>query len=66
MKGVGSSASLDSGDAERAVVELVTQEQSTTPKRKQGSETATSCPPQCSHTASLPSDILVELKVYLH
>lgn len=66
MKAMGSPVSLDCGDVDRVVVELVTQEQSTTPKRKQGSERATSCPPHCSHSASLPSDILIELKVYIH
>lgn len=64
MKALGSPVSPDSGDVERAVVELVTQEQSTTPKRKKGSERATICPPQCSHSASLPSDVLIEIKVY--
>lgn len=63
MKAVASPVAPDSGDAEGAVVELVTQEQLTTPKRKQGSERAISCPPHCSHSASLPSDILIEMKV---
>ncbi|XP_035024683.2 codanin-1 [Hippoglossus stenolepis] len=65
MKALGSPAAPDSGDVERAVVELVAQEQSTTPKRKQGSERVISCPPQCSHSASLPSDILIEMKELL-
>ncbi|CAB1433750.1 unnamed protein product [Pleuronectes platessa] len=61
MKAVGSPAAPDSGD----VVELVAQEQSTTPKRKQGSERVISCPPHCSHSALLPSDILIEMKELL-
>ncbi|XP_041669241.1 codanin-1 isoform X2 [Cheilinus undulatus] len=61
MKAVGSPPVPDSGD----VVELVIQEQSTTPKRKQGSERVTSCPPHCSHSASLPSDVLIEMKELL-
>ncbi|XP_008275511.1 codanin-1 [Stegastes partitus] len=67
MKALGSPAAPDSADAGRAVVELVTQEQSTTPKRKQGneSERVTFCPPQCNHSASLPSDVLIELKELL-
>ncbi|XP_069392478.1 codanin-1 [Paralichthys olivaceus] len=65
MKALGSPAAPDSGDVERAVVELVAQEQSTTPKRKQGSERVLSCPPHCSHSASLPSDILIEMKEFL-
>ncbi|XP_070836142.1 codanin-1 [Chaetodon trifascialis] len=65
MKAVGSPVAPDSGDLEGAVVELVSQEQATTPKRKQGSERAVSCPPQCSHSASLPSDVLIEMKELL-
>ncbi|XP_049918342.1 codanin-1 [Epinephelus moara] len=65
MKAAGSPAAPDSRDAEGAVVELVTQEQATTPKRKQGSERVTSCPPHCNHSASLPSDILIEMKELL-
>ncbi|TKS86939.1 Codanin-1 [Collichthys lucidus] len=65
MKAVASPAAPDSGDAEGAVVELVTQEQLTTPKRKQGGERAISCPPDCSHSASRPSDILIEMKELL-
>lgn len=62
MKALGPVAP-DVADAERAVVELVAQEQPTTPKRKQGSERVMSCLPHCSHSASLPSDVLIELKV---
>lgn len=62
MKDVGSTAAPDPRDFDEAVVEMVTQ--STTPRRKQGSEKVASCPPHCSHNASLPSDILVEIKVY--
>ncbi|XP_056250211.1 codanin-1 [Seriola aureovittata] len=65
MKALGSPVAPDLGDVERAVVELVTQEQSTTPKRKQGSERAISCSPHCNHIASLPSDILIEMKEFL-
>ncbi|CAJ1073278.1 codanin-1 isoform X1 [Xyrichtys novacula] len=61
MKALGGVATADSGD----VVELVTLDQSTTPKRKQGSERVTSCPPHCNHTAPLPSDVLVEMKELL-
>uniref|UniRef100_UPI0037E84750 codanin-1 n=1 Tax=Semicossyphus pulcher TaxID=241346 RepID=UPI0037E84750 len=61
MKAVGSPAAPESGD----VVELVTQEQATTPKRKQGSDRVTSCPPHCNHSASLPSDVLIEIKELL-
>ncbi|XP_069008808.1 codanin-1 [Embiotoca jacksoni] len=64
MKALSSPAAPDSADVDRAVVEL---EQSTTPKRKQGSESerVTSCPPHCKHGASLPSDVLVEIKELL-
>ncbi|KAG7237992.1 hypothetical protein INR49_031346 [Caranx melampygus] len=65
MKALGGPVAPDVVDAERAVVELVTQDQPTTPKRKQGSERVMSCPPHCSHSASLPSDILIELKELL-
>lgn len=63
MKDVGSTAAPDPRNFE-AMVEMVTQ--STTPRRKQGSERVASCPPHCSHNASLPSDILVEIKVCLY
>uniref|UniRef100_A0A8C2Z5A7 Codanin 1 n=1 Tax=Cyclopterus lumpus TaxID=8103 RepID=A0A8C2Z5A7_CYCLU len=46
------------------VMKAVGGEPSTTPKRKQGSERATSCPPHCNHSASLPSDIIIEMKVF--
>ncbi|XP_028994327.1 codanin-1 [Betta splendens] len=64
LKALGSPVSPVSGDVGHAGVGLVTQEQST-PKRKQGCERAAACPPQCSHSASLPSDILIELKELL-
>lgn len=66
MKALGSPPAPDS-DVDRTVVELVPQEKSLTPKRKQGSESerVMSCPPHCDHSASLPSDILVEMKVFL-
>nr|XP_020472304.1 codanin-1 [Monopterus albus] len=60
MKALGSPTPPDFGE-----VELVIQEQSTTPRRKQGSEKVTSCPPLCNHSASLPSDILIEIKELL-
>ncbi|XP_070698902.1 codanin-1 [Pempheris klunzingeri] len=65
MKAAVGPATSDSGGAEGAVDELVTQEQATTPKRKLGSERVTSCPPQCNHSAPLPSDILIEIKELL-
>ncbi|XP_070972441.1 codanin-1 [Oncorhynchus clarkii lewisi] len=44
----------------------VSQEQSRTPKRDMGKEEAvTSCPPDCPHSAPLPSDVLVEIKEVL-
>lgn len=39
------------------------EERSNTPRRKQGSERAASCPPDCSHNAPLPSDVFIEMKV---
>ncbi|XP_031165955.1 codanin-1 [Sander lucioperca] len=65
MKAVGSPVAPDSRDVEGAMLELVTQEKSTTPKRKQGSERVRSCPPHCNHSASLPSDIIIEMKELL-
>lgn len=65
MKAMGSPVAPVSVDSEEAVVELVTQEQPTTPKRKQGSDRAVSCPPCCSHSASVPSDMLIEMKVFI-
>lgn len=64
MKALGSPPAPDS-DVDRTVAELVPQEKSQTPKRKQGSERVMSCPPHCDHSASLPSDIIVEMKVFL-
>lgn len=64
MKAVGSPAAPDSKDTQPSVVEpLDAQEQPTTPRRKQGKERVVSCPVNCSHSASLPSDVLIELKV---
>lgn len=63
MKALGSPPAPDS-DVDRTVAELVPQEKSQTPKRKQGSERVMSCPPHCDHSASLPSDIIVEMKVF--
>ncbi|XP_039993857.1 codanin-1 isoform X2 [Xiphias gladius] len=65
MKALGSPVAAALGEVERHVVDLVTQEQSTTPKRKQGSERVFSCPPHCKHRAPLPSDILIEMKELL-
>ncbi|XP_034419531.1 codanin-1 [Cyclopterus lumpus] len=68
MKAVGGvPVAPDSREAEGgATLEPVTKEEpSTTPKRKQGSERATSCPPHCNHSASLPSDIIIEMKELL-
>ncbi|XP_054469557.1 codanin-1 [Anoplopoma fimbria] len=66
MKAVGSPVAPDSRGVEGAGLELVTKdEQSTTPKRKQGSERVTSCPLHCNHSASLPSDIIIEMKELL-
>ncbi|XP_072221144.1 codanin-1 isoform X1 [Leuresthes tenuis] len=59
MKALGSPAAPDSA------VELVAQEPATTPKKKQGGERAMSCPPGCDHSASLPSDVLIEIKELL-
>ncbi|XP_016534624.1 codanin-1 [Poecilia formosa] len=53
----------DSVDADSAVVELVRQGQMNTPRKKQ--ERAMSCPPLCKHNASLPSDVLIEIKEML-
>ncbi|XP_077588033.1 codanin-1 isoform X1 [Stigmatopora nigra] len=33
-----------------------------TPKRKQGGTRLMSCPPCCTHSASLPSDVLIDIK----
>ncbi|XP_029349400.1 codanin-1-like [Echeneis naucrates] len=64
IKTLGSPGAPDLGDVERAVVRLATQE-STTPKKKPGSERMTSCPPHCKHSSSLPSDVLIEIKELL-
>lgn len=52
-------------DTSYNVEDLMSQEKPTTPKRKQGSERVTSCPPHCTHKVSLPSDVLVEMKEWL-
>ncbi|XP_054894715.1 codanin-1 isoform X2 [Poeciliopsis prolifica] len=62
-KALGSPAAPDSVDPDIAVVELVRQDQMNTPRKKQ--ERATSCPPLCKHNASLPSDVLIEIKELL-
>lgn len=63
MKTLGSPLLPDARDLPETVVGLVTQDQATTPKRKQGSVRSASCPPDCTHSAPLPSDILIEMKV---
>lgn len=63
MKTLGSPLVPDARDVAEAVVGLVTQDQATTPKRKQGSVRAASCHPDCTHSAPLPSDVLIEMKV---
>ncbi|XP_034015886.1 codanin-1 [Thalassophryne amazonica] len=55
----------DSRDVEGTEEELINQEPSTIPKRKHGSKRVTSCPPHCSHSASLPSDVLNAMKEVL-
>ncbi|KAK9533940.1 hypothetical protein VZT92_009026 [Zoarces viviparus] len=67
MKAVGGPVAPDSRDVEgAAALELVSKDEpSTAPKRKQGGERVTSCPPHCDHSASLPSDIIVEMKELL-
>ncbi|XP_071221517.1 codanin-1 [Salvelinus alpinus] len=60
VEGSGSGLGAKTGAA------AVTQEQSRTPKRDMGKEEAvTSCPPDCPHSAPLPSDVLVEIKEVL-
>lgn len=63
MKTFGSPQLPDARDPPETVVGVVTQDQAATPKRKQGSVRAASCPPDCTHSAPLPSDILIEMKV---
>lgn len=60
MKEVGGPPASDLSDIG---VDVVREERSTTPKRKQGSESAASCPLDCTHDAPLPSDIFIEMKV---
>lgn len=55
MKETGVPPALDLGDIGEAMMD--------TPKRKQGSERASSCPLDCSHDAPLPSDTFIEMKV---
>lgn len=63
MKEAGGPPALDLGDIGDAVVDVVREERSTTPKRKQRSERAASCPLNCTHDAPLPSNIFIEMKV---
>ncbi|XP_017276948.1 codanin-1 isoform X2 [Kryptolebias marmoratus] len=65
MKVLGSPVASDSVDVESIVAEVVNPEESTTPKKKQGSDKVMSCPPLCKHSSSLPSDILIEIKELL-
>ncbi|KAL6105341.1 cdan1 [Pungitius sinensis] len=66
MKTLAGPVAPDSRDIEAAALEPLTKEEhSTAPKTKRGSERVTSCPPQCSHGASLPSDVLIEMKEWL-
>ncbi|XP_008397384.1 codanin-1 isoform X1 [Poecilia reticulata] len=62
-KALGGPVAPDSVDTDSAVVELVRQGQMNTPRKKQ--ERAMSCPPLCKHNASLPSDVLIEIKEML-
>lgn len=59
MKEVRDPPAVDLGD----IGVYVREERSITPKRKQGSERAASCPLDCTHDAPLPSDIFIEMKV---
>ncbi|XP_061599882.1 codanin-1 [Cololabis saira] len=65
MKALGSPAAPDSADVGEAAAELAALQQSSPPKKKQGSDRVMSCPPRCDHSASLPSDILIEIKELL-
>uniref|UniRef100_A0A1A7YT42 Codanin 1 n=2 Tax=Iconisemion striatum TaxID=60296 RepID=A0A1A7YT42_9TELE len=60
-----SPVAADPADVDGVVAELVHPEESTTPKKKQGSERVTCCPPHCKHSSPLPSDILIEIKELL-
>ncbi|XP_061896934.1 codanin-1-like [Entelurus aequoreus] len=60
-----SSAPSDSADARLAVHEPVAPGLSVSPKRKPGGARATSCSPCCSHSALLPSDVLIMIKDWL-
>uniref|UniRef100_A0A668AKA7 Codanin 1 n=1 Tax=Myripristis murdjan TaxID=586833 RepID=A0A668AKA7_9TELE len=65
MRALASPVSPVLGDVEGVGDELATQEQPVTPKRKQECQKVTTCPADCRHTAPLPSDILIEIKVIL-
>nr|XP_015825151.2 codanin-1 [Nothobranchius furzeri] len=65
IKVLGSPAAADPADVDGVVAELVHPEESTTPKKKQGSERVMCCPPHCKHNSPLPSDILIEIKELL-
>lgn len=56
MKEVGGPPALD-------LCDVVREERAIAPKRKQGGQRAASCPPDCPHTAPLPSDVFIEMKV---
>ncbi|KAM6960671.1 codanin-1 [Aplochiton taeniatus] len=67
MKSLPPPTPSDPGEVEGLGLGLggATSEQPTTPKRKQGKEVTTSCPLGSTHSALLPSDVLVEIKEVL-
>ncbi|KAM9708752.1 codanin-1 [Menidia menidia] len=65
MKALGSPVAPESAGVGVAAVEATAQEQTTSPKKKQAGERVLSCPPQCDHSAPLPSDVLIEVKELL-
>ncbi|KAM9356166.1 codanin-1 [Pholidichthys leucotaenia] len=64
MKVLGSLVAPDSADVDQTVAELIKVVKSATPKRKQRNEDerVMTCPLHCDHKASLPSDIISDLK----
>lgn len=60
MKTLGSPDSVNVSGAE---VDPIAQDRPVGPKKKPGSERAMTCPPGCDHSAALPSDVLIEMKV---
>ncbi|XP_056151832.1 codanin-1 isoform X2 [Lampris incognitus] len=65
MKTLETQVAPQVGEAEGVKVEIATKERPTIPRGKQGSETDNSCPPDCTHSALLPSDVLIEMKEVL-